>query len=376
LLLGVLSLPFIVPQFFISRAFVALSIYIAVVFMNYLSGDEYYSDIVYVLMDICQLLFYGGVCYYLINKPSDSVSSTIIFLEFFVIIFTSIATYYADMLLPNIVRTVKTLNNGGDDCTLYYRMGVCEYTMSHSLPALIAPLLLWIKTLYLKKWFRIMALVVLFFVILLVWTSAATTALLVMIMAIVMSITINPRKEFKKNFARILILGLLISPIMSKQVQLGIIQTLYEIMPDENNNKNKLSDFEVRIKYGDKAGGDLNVREDLYHQSLETFSKNIITGSNSKKAIGEHSVLMDRLAMLGIVGVIPLLCFFWYLFRIMYLKTMPNYRPFLVIGIWCFLAIYMLKNIYNSWLLISVFVLLPIMINMTSDKRYICKSKK
>lgn len=369
LMVGVLALPSIVPHFFKTKAFIALSVYILVVFMNHISGDEYYDSVVFIVMDICQLLFYGGICYYITQKPDERVVSLIIYFIIFVIIFTSIATYYADLRINNIVRTVISYSNLGVDYTPYYRMGVCEYTMPHSLPVLIPPLVLWIKSKGIDSWTKFTAITVLFFLILLVWTSASTTALLVMLLSFAISIVINPNKDFSKNIGRIIIVGLLFLPLTFSQVQLNIIHTLENVMPDENFNKQKLSDFETRILYGENAGGDLNTRVDLYNQSLETFSQNILLGSNSKKDIGGHSVLMDRLAMLGLVGIIPLLLFFWYLFNSMLQNTLPRDRLFLIIGFLCFLLMIFLKNVYNSWIFIAAFVLLPGLIHFVRIRK-------
>ena len=276
--------------------------------------------------------------------------------------FTSVATYMVNLLFPDILRTMVLYANTGIDNTMYYKMGVCDYCMPHALPALIAPIVLWLKAKDFRRSVKGLIIIFLFFLLLLVWTSGATTPFLVAVFALLVSSIINQRKSIKNNVATLLFISIMALPFTFDEVQLSIVHTLESIIPEDNANYGKLKDYE-ETKFGNKTTSDASYRGELYNQSFSTFMDNIFLGTNSKKEIGEHSIFFDRLAMLGIVGITPFLLVFFFLFRYMYRKTIPNQRLFILVGIISFLVIFFLKNMLGTWMYAAVFVMLPIMID-------------
>lgn len=364
LILGSLSLAFIVPGFFKTKAFFALLLYALVVFINFIGGDEYYKSFIYVSVDVLQFLFFGGVGYYLIHsKDEEQLSGKIMYLALIVIVFTSIGTFFADKIYPNIVRTLVVYRNVGVSCEPYYRLGVCRYDMPHAMPILIPAFILWLKQKQTGRWGKILALIMLLFDLLLIWTSGATTPLLLAVFALGASLVIIPTYNRKKNIGRVLIFLILASPLTMSSVQLNIIHSLGRIIPDENSNKGKLKDFEDRIVYGEEEGGDLKGREDLYATSFEAFVKNPILGTDKLDDLGGHSIILDRLGTLGLVGFIPFILFLWFMIKDAFSNISPHKRMFYIIGVCCFLLMFALKNVSESWMHLAAFILLPIMIN-------------
>lgn len=365
LIIGSFTVFILSPQFFKSRAFMALTLYILVVFLNYLAGDEYYGDIVYTLMDIFQLVFYGGLSYFLLHNRTEVISKQIFYLEFFVIIFTCIATYMVDMILPGIVRNLVEFANNGESLIQYYKLGVCDYTMPHALPILIPPIILWLKTKRTGKFWKVMLLVLLLSILLLVWVSNATTPLILSLFALITCLFAKERKTIKQNIISLIVVGVFCFPLTIDSVKLGLIRSIESVIPDDNLNKAKLTELEDRIAYGKDDGGDISIREDLYHQSITSFTDHLIFGTNKKSELGQHSIALDRLGALGIVGAIPLFLFLWLMFKDAFTRISPNKRFFYLVGVLCFVLMIITKNVKGSWLFIAVFVLLPIMIKLS-----------
>ena len=367
LLVGVVALFVLVPHFFSSKVCFALYAYSIIVVFNQLSGDEYYSTWAYTLADVFSLLFYGGVCYYLLHGCPPIISKAILYLTVFVIIFTSISTYLADLKYPDIVRIMVTFTNEGISNAPYYRMGVCDYSMPHALPILIAPIVMLLKNKEILNSIKMVLGVVLFFIFLLVWTSGATTPLLIAIFALFVSFIVSQRKSLKANILLLSIITVIMIPLAFDDVQLRIIHYLEEVLPGENANFGKLEDFEASIVYGNDDAGDITARRDLYKQSIRGFSNHLFLGTNSVNEIGMHSIILDRFAMIGIIGMIPYLLVFFFLFRDIYHKTIVNRRVFVLIGFICFFAVLFFKNMLGTWMYASAFVMLPIIGNYKNN---------
>lgn len=364
LVIGIFALLFIVPGFFRTRSFFALMVYAVVVIINHLFGDGYYNTWPYVFSDIFMCVFYGGVCYHIMHGCSRLVQKAIIFSIMFVIVFTSIATYRANLIFPDIVRTMVTFINRGLPTSQYYRLGVCEYAMPHALPILIAPILLWMKNKELKWFIKALLVTFLFFILLLVWTSGATTPLLLSFFALLTSLFINIRKSLKHNVLVLLLLSLVVMPTIDDDVQLGMIYYLETVVPTDNANYGKLKNFEDNIKYGSDDAGDITSRKKLYNRTITTIISHPIFGTDDKNEIGGHSTFMDRFAMLGLVGIIPFLLFLIWMFKDVYYNIHSNNRVIYLIGIICFSAMLILKNMTGTWMFLAVFVMLPAMINL------------
>lgn len=359
--LGSLLVFSLAPSFFKSKQFQFLALYGFVIILNFLLGDAYFNSAITILFEIFQLIFCGGLCYFLIINNADyKLNKRILIIGAFVIVFTSIGTYIADQMFPEIVRTLVVYENIGVSVAPYYRMGVCEYNMPHALPILIAPLIMWLKSKDVKGGIKLLCFLVLAFSLLLVLTSAATTPLILSLFAIVCSLLTNPHKTLKSNLTILVVVALVSLPALNKDVQLGLVHVFKSIIPEDNSNQSKLNDFESAILYGESSG-DMAEREDLYSKSFSSFMDNIIIGTNSGD-LGGHSIIMDRLGTTGLVGAIPYLLFIWFLLKSVYIRIPQGNRIFFLIGTLCFVATIATKNVGGMWMWIALCVFLPLML--------------
>lgn len=354
------------PTFFSSKQFLFLAFYGLIIILNYLNGDHYYNSIVKVIFEIMLLVFSGGLCYIFTNTNINfRIIKIILFIGAFVIIFTSIGTYLADKMFPDIVRTMVTYANNGIPIAPYYRMGVCDYNMPHAMPILIPPLIMMIKKKDIAKSIRILCVIVLIFALLLVYTSGATTPLIISLFALLCSLLANPQKKLKANMSLLIIAAIIAIPALNKDVQLSVVHFFERLLPEENQNQSKLRDIESTIIYGETTG-DMEAREDLYSQSLSTFQDNILIGSNA--GTGGHSILLDRLGTLGVVGIIPYLLFIWFILKSVFLRIPESNRFFFIIGVFCFLLTIATKNMGGIWMWMAICVFLPVMLLPQTDQ--------
>lgn len=368
---GVVALIFVAPSFFKTKAFLAIVSYFIIVILNFILGDNYYQSWTDVFFEFLSLSFYGGVSYYLLNKSSEQVCNMILYSILFIIVFTSIATFIVDLANPDIVRIAATDYMSGRGASPYYRLGVCDYSMPHALPILIPPIVMWLKKKDLKTFVRLLVMALLLFVLLLVWTSGTTTPLLLAFFALVSSLFTSQRFSTKKNIRVLAVVSLLTFLLSSDTLQLNIIHYLEQVIPTDNSNYWKLQNFEDNIIYGAESAGDLTARKNLYEQSFTAFINSPILGVNDRNEIGGHSIILDRLAMFGIVGIAPYILFFIMMFRDMYCCTVSKKRIFIILGIFSFVAMVFLKNILGNWMYCTVLVFLPLMVNYEKSQKYI-----
>ena len=354
------------PSFFSSKQFFFLAVYSFVIICNLFLGDQYFSSAVTVLFEILLLVFSSGLCYYLSNQNNEnSLRKRLFIIGAFVIVFTSIGTFLADRIYPGIVRDLVVYANNGISCAPYYRMGVCEYNMPHALPILIPPFVMWVRKKNMKLVVKLLCLCVLAFLLLLVYTSGATTPLILSFFALVCSLLANPKRNIKTNIAILVIVTLIALPALNDGVQLRIVHHLKEVLPEDNANQSKLRDFETAIVFGETTG-DLGAREDLYSASISTFLDNIFFGSSSG-GTGGHSIILDRLGALGLVGTIPYLLFIWLLIRSTIMRIPKTNRFYYLIGTICFIATLATKNIGGIWMWIAQCVFLPVSLLPLND---------
>ena len=134
----------------------------------------------------------------------------------------------------------------------------------------------------------------------------------------------------------------------------------------------KLQDMADSLSKGDFMGSVLS-RTDLYSKSIQAFSESPLFGKLSKQtsSIGGHATAIDTLALVGIVGFIPLM--FTVLFQYKRMKYTCNYAKNRAAIIACtveFIILIFLKNIITSFaIFFSFFVLAPMLLKIQKEDK-------
>ena len=158
-----------------------------------------------------------------------------------------------------------------------------------------------------------------------------------------------------------LLLFVIVMPLVLNQtVQVKVLESLSSLTQNNSLFETKRIDIEESIMYGEVQGG-VAVRQSLYAASFEAFFENPIMGVNDKK-YGGHSALLDRLAMLGLLGFLPLSLLFYRIYKFT-LKCLPKesrvyYKMGFLVGIIMLSA----KNMFGWAMFFFMFFLLPMLI--------------
>lgn len=314
LLIGCFACVFSTPKYFSTRQFVWFLAYAFFVFLNYLSGDAYFNSFPKIVNELGAMVMMPAVTFLIFSKKVDKIARLILIVFSIALLITAIGTVLADIVHPGIVRELaEALYKQQIDASyllLYYRWGLSNYLLPHALPIFVPALVYVLKHAnnYSKIW-RFLALFMLVASAVIVWLSGSTTALLFFLVFLFVALGTKTSKT-KNNTGAIITILVLISPIiLSKELQLGILNNLIDITGGSESTykfTSHLSDLQSALLYEDTSGA-VEARMGRYDETISRLFENILLGTNNE--IGGHSATLDRLATLGLFGVIPLLGF-------------------------------------------------------------------
>ena len=293
------------PKYFNSKSFTLVVIYFLIVWINHIAGDNYFKETKICINELLFLFIPSSMIYFLF-KYGDFRCFKILLLVFCVcLIESSVISYIANEFLPGIIRLQASGVEEYSSLLLpFMRKGMSDYNMPHALPVLVPGFVYAIKnTKKMMRYFLLISLIALFFI---VFVSSSFTALLFVVISLLLSLIINP-DSIKTSSIRLITIMVILLPVLSSEtVMLSALETADSIFPEESVAHRKITDIEESILYGDAEGG-LENRQKLYDITLSEITGRLIIGTDA--GVGGHSALLDRLAVLGLVGMIPLFLF-------------------------------------------------------------------
>lgn len=351
-----LALPVaICSSFFNSKQFRYLFLYSTIVLLNYLTGDDYFHSKNNLLNGFIGLYVSLSMSYYIFINKDYKLLKWIVISVFVVLLWTTVATAYFDISLPGIVRKAfnVTLHEIGD-VSLFnsaYALGLSSYTLPHAIPLLIPPFVLGIKNSLLPKSKRVFSGIMLLCCILLTYYSGATGPMLVAIMVLIMSLLVH-KGSVLSNMVKLSFIVLVFAPfIFDDQIMLSGLEWIDGLLGNEGYFHNKIVDFQDSIMY-DEASGDIEARQGLYSSSISVILENplnILIGA--QEGYGGHSVILDRMASLGLVGFIPFICMLVVQIRFVRKHISTQFNIYFYLGLFAAFMMLISKNIYgwSTW---------------------------
>ena len=283
-------------DFIRKKSFPLLILYLLFVLLNLMLGDGYFSKAGNVALEANSLLL---VCliYYGLEKDSNTINQSIVIYSFiFVLIATTIGSYFADIISPGIIRQAFGANATGTDRSLlteFYKMGMSNYSLPHAIPVIIPGIVFGLRcSSKYHKLLRILLSFTLLCLLVLSYLSSSTTALLFSIFSLAMSLVLKNGKV-RSNIVRIILLLIFVSPILfSKNLQLSVLNNLDEMIGENIYFHLKVEYFQESIT--NENSNVMDSRGYLYDLSIDEFVSHPFLGTNNE--IGGHSSLLDRLA--------------------------------------------------------------------------------
>lgn len=340
-----------------------LAIYGIILYINAYSGDLKFN-FVFSTMELFSFFLVSYMFYIYSKKSFFKHRRNFLICYSIVLVVTFLGTLFVYAKEPEVLRMIQTERNGGKNLLYVYysKLGVESYDMGHALPCFI-PILMFIIKNNTHLQYKLIGLVILCLMLALIYMSTATTALLLSTILLIVSFVWNTNNKALNICTLILCLCILIIFISNRDILENILNGIN--LGSESTYSSKLNDFREYATYGE-AGDQMQGRLDLYEQSFNVFIKYPILG-NDNIEIGGHSIFIDRLAMLGLVGFIPLIIYIYFYMRYVLRKISFNIRPYCFLGFSYFIIMAFLKNIFSTeYLIISLFIMPLVCIHIDS----------
>lgn len=348
LLLGCLLAIVVVPKFFKTRWFVCIGLYTLVVFLNWLAGDDFFKSFSFVANEIACLFLFSAMIYYLFISGDKKCFEYTYVIMLGMLVIATFGSVYVNHTTPGIVRYQNYIIINGEysDLISYYRLGMSNYLLPHGLPVLIPPLILLIKRGGLKE--RMVAIAFLLCSMLLIYLGGSTTAFLLALLAFA---TLFFNKEGSTRPLLVAIVAIITIPMFFSLLELGFGED--ELGGVYSSHLSDLSDYASEGAEGNAAN-----RMSLYKQSLAGFFQNPLIGTNSH--MSGHSVVLDRLGSLGLVGFLPFVGILYYCFQFVSRQFGRSERPYYIISFLLGMLMLLAKGIEDKEVWLMLIVVAPV----------------
>lgn len=371
ILVGCVIASLTTPTYYRQSSMKWLLLYVFVLLVNFLTGDYTYGYFPLLALEIGVLVFCTFLPYYFFILKNYNTSRVVMIELLILISIISIFTFVLDRQIPGVLRNSVELMFGEGDTSainLYYRLGMSNYYLPHALPIIIPPLIMGLKNKRLKVWVRFLLLVVLMLSLVLIFVSNAATAVFIAMMVLLMALITHTGLD-QNNLTWFVVIVLIFLPFfIFKDLMAQTLGFLSSLFP-EGNVSDRIIDLEQSLA-SNEAQGDVEGRMSLYTSSIDNFVTSMFLGSNNKP--GGHSALIDKLAALGLIGIIPYITFIWLQFKQMSKIIPRNNRLFYYEGFLAGIMMLTFKNMDNWELWLMMFVLLPMLTLYLGSDRQNC----
>lgn len=370
MLAGLLLSFMITPRFYSSKLLLCWLIFVFVVTLNSVTGDEYWGrSFLTPVQELTMLVFAPAMTYYAVTTGDSSTEDRIINWSLAVLIITSIASISIDIINPGAIRQATVLRYAEQDNSMslfYYRFGMSNYSLPHAIPSLIPGLVCVIKNKRLASKTRTIFALIIILALGLVWISGAFTALILSFLSLLVSVILSYGNR-RRSILWASVIGLIFIPfLINPDLVYEILNKFSSFVGDESWYFEKIVDAQNSMATGE-VEGDMSTRLDLYDQSLSLGVTSLLIGTNGD--IGGHSTIIDHFATLGIIGFIPFIILLHLI-----IKQEWNFLPkesshFFVLGVLMSVLMLLLKSMSNPEMWLYSLTLLPLIIHKYSVRR-------
>lgn len=311
------------------------------------------------------LLFAFGVNgIYYIEQPDRSFAKKILLVSVSLIILTAITTFLVLMVDGNAARTLTSSSSSQALTLAYKKLNVCSYGFIYGV-VIIIPMLIFYSLPQKKLVINALIWSIIVFFTSVVIMSNFTTALMLLFVDFVLVLLIG--RGQKSNFSFLISLVILVFVVPTIFV---LFLNFMSQMSESIYAQSKLESI-LGIISGQKSYASATSRHDLFMISLNSFSESPLWGigawyGSGSPYIGQHAQFIDDLARYGLLGFIPLIGFVLYGMKSIYNASYGKhfYNKKVLISIIIFLALGFMNPIYDSDLLASVFIVVPMLDKM------------
>ena len=366
------------PSLLSKRSIGACCFYGLVMFAYFMVGNAFLNSIISIITLLLIMLSGLLMAEYAIKYDRNyKFTLAIVICLFASNVFMALVSIPQLMVNPDIIRWESHFSEmEGGEMSFVWLM---RYQTVHGIPFLIAPLVFLCRRSFSKNkklsviWIGTTA--ILLYV---VFLSNATTALLLSLLMIIISLAFNRERFDKKSVTSIIIVGLLSLILVQPATIVAVLSFVQQFMDPSGSGYKRIEEVCYGLTYGVESDGDLGARQDLYSSSSNLFLDSPLYGTSTPELISQHSWIFDRLALFGIIFIIPLMLLFVFHYKTMY-YSLNRTRFVYVVGVSCMLIMLLTKNDFGQGTWLYGFAYLPILcryIDYLFDKSFKVKLLK
>lgn len=344
-------------KMFYGKYFTYLVLYLFLVILNWVSGDDFYGSTKRVI-DEFMFLFLPPAMLYSLKTYSEGALFKTMFIVFMVFLLEStVVSVVANIAYPGIMRMMASGEMAIEYSAIllpFQRLGMSDYAMPHAIPALLPGLVYLTRN---TKGIRmLLSIICIGITMVLVYVSNSSTALLLSVIILLFSFLVNPDRPQRSMIVLFFCMLVFIPFFFNTELQINVLEGVNSFIPEDANIHKKIVDIQSSIAYGD-AEGSVENRTLLYQKTMTEFFSNPLIGSNNP--VGGHAALLDRLATLGIIGFIPLVMLFYSFTKSLYANLPKNRHFYFLLGLIAALIMLAVKSSMSWALFFVLFFLLP-----------------
>lgn len=346
ILLGI----FFYPKAFFNKITLYYIIFILIIMLNLLAKVDF--DYRWFLIIILFWTFILSILNVL-NYSRDFKGFKIIsIIGFLILLTTSLINLPLLIEDPMFTRdTIKSLTEGDLDIKYVNKLGIFSYGLVHAIPTVLPLIIYNIKSN--KQIIRFLWLAFLLILCYVIFKLSFGTVIIISIFIIPTAFLIS--KNRSKNRFMLFVLAITVIFVLNNDNIISFLRILQPFF-DDTIIQVKIDDIINSLKYSSE--GSVNNRKILYEQSLISFNKNPIFGSNSYMDIGGHSFILDFLGWFGLLGTVPLILFFTEVLKTNYKMLPRKVHTYYLLSILPFIFISFLKGtpFYEQLLFLFIFI--------------------
>lgn len=345
------------PKLVLSKSMLYLLLYTLITILLSLTGNEFFGTINAILIPYFTVSSALLITGYTIKYRNNSYITTVIITSFILLVIITVISIPQVLINPNIIRGASVSAAKSENYQVYYWL--IGYGVIHGLVAVITPLVHLVKNSFKrsKKLFVFWGVITLL-LLYIIAMSNATTSLLITVFAVSAGLLINFSRFSIKNIMAFLLIGAIILLLFNKSTAISILDSTQSLFPKNSSNYLKITDIKTYLLYS-SIEGTVGARDELYLKSSDLFRKSPLVGTSTPENIGYHSYILDRLAALGIVFIVPLFLVFFYHIKSVY-KRLNQTKSIYLVGCLSYLSMLFLKNEFGSGTFLFAFALLPL----------------
>ena len=336
-----------------NKSIIYAILYTIIVFSLRSLDVEYFNNYLSQIMS----MFFSICCIEHFFKHKDLFFAKSVLLVYYgsliIMALISIPQFY---LFPDMTRELLFAENAGTRIASRFYWSIA-YSSMHEIPLLLIPLVAIYKSTgdKMRRFVLLISIIILYVALML---GDATTPLLLATCIIFVLILYKKSHSISYNLKRLALISACLFCVLNKYILIFILSTIQPIFEGTTNYK-KIDDSINQIVFEQvEENSNLGQRDLVYTKSKEVFFSHPFGIEEDINKIGMHSFIIDHLAVLGLILIIPLVILTIQRYKIIILR-LKYFKYYYIV---CYISFILMASFKNFFLKIDAWFIVPLLL--------------